>query len=82
MLLRSINPHITISCAKNLSPDLALYAICFQIDILVFEGRKETERKKINIGRPRIELVSRQNKFNSGRFSALSTCANEAEVRN
>ena len=53
----------------------------FKIEILVFEGSKETERKKKEIGRPRIEPVSRQNKFDSGRFSALCTCANEAVVR-
>ena len=32
-------------CKKSV-PDLALYAICVQIDILVFEGRKETEEEK------------------------------------
>ena len=47
---------VTITCAKKLYPDLALYAICFKTDILVFEGSKETERKK-KIGRPRIEPV-------------------------
>ena len=33
------------------------------------------------IGRARIEPVSQQNKFDSGRFSALSTFANKAVVR-
>ena len=33
---------------------------------------------KKKIYRPRIEPVSRQNKFKSGPFSALSTCANQA----
>ena len=30
---------------------------------------------------PRIEPVSRQNKFERGTFSALPACANEAVVR-
>ena len=34
---------------------------------------------KKNYG-PRIEPVSRQNKFKTGLFSALSTCTNEAVV--
>ena len=51
-----------------------------QIDILVFEACKETEREKKKIGRPRIKPVSRQNKFDSGPFSALSTCTNETVV--
>ena len=46
--------------------------------ILIFES-KGTERKKIDW--PHIEPVSRQNKFESDPFSALSTCANEAVVR-
>ena len=53
----------------------------FKIGILIFERSKGTERKKKKkIYRPRIEPVSRQNKFESGPFSALSTCANEAVV--
>ena len=53
--------------------------IFLKIDILIFERSKGTERKKKK-DRPRIELVSRQNKVNSGPFSALSACANETEV--
>ena len=33
------------------------------------------------IERPRIEPVSRQNKFEPGTFSALPACANKAVVR-
>ena len=33
------------------------------------------------IERPRIKPASRQNKFESGTFSALPACANEAVVR-
>ena len=53
--------------------------IFFKIDILISERSKGTERKKKKkkIGRPRIEPVSRQNKVDSGPFSALSACANE-----
>ena len=51
--------------------------IFFKIDILIFERSKGTERKKKKIGRPHIEPVSRQNKVDSGPFSALSACANE-----
>ena len=55
--------------------------IFFKIDILIFERSKGTEqKKKKKIGRPRIELVPRQNKVNSGLFSALSACANETVV--
>ena len=67
---------VTITSAKNLFPDFAPYAV-FYIDILIFE-RKEQNKKKIN--RPHIEPVSWQNKLQSGPFSALSTCANEAVV--
>ena len=35
------------------------------------------KKKKKKIGQPRIEPVSRQNKVDSGLFSALSACANE-----
>ena len=55
------------------------YVHFFKIDILIFERSKGTEQNK-KIYQPRIEPVSRQNKFDSGPFSALSTCANEAVV--
>ena len=51
-----------------------------KIDILIFERSKGTERKKKKIGQPRIEPVSRQNKVDSGPFSALSACANKTVV--
>ena len=58
-------------------PTLHVYVcIFFKIDILIFERSKGTERKKNY--QPRIKPVSQQNKFESGGFSALSTCANEA----
>ena len=53
------------------------YVHFFRIDILIFESwSKGTEQKKIY--HPRIEPVTRQNKFESGPFGALSTCSNEA----
>ena len=41
---------------------------------------KEQNEKKIDLW-PRIEPASGQNKFESGPFSALSNCVNEAVVR-
>jgi len=46
-----------------------------------FWKKKRNRPKKKKIDRPHIELVSRQNKLESGRFSALFGCANEATAR-
>ena len=43
--------------------------------------RKKRNRTKEKIGQPCIEPVLQQKKFDSGQFSALSTCANKAVVR-
>ena len=49
--------------------------------ILGFERSTEKEwEKKLHRPPPRIEPASRQNKLESGPFSALATCANEAVV--
>ena len=46
-----------------------------------FEKCREREReKKLDRPPPRIEPASGQNKLESGPFSALATCANEAVV--
>ena len=41
---------------------------------------KENGKKKLDRPPPRIEPASGQNKLESGPFSALATCANEAVV--
>ena len=62
---------VTITCKNNQFPVSEPMCIFFKIVILIFERSKKTERKK-KIYRPRIEPVSRQNKLESGPFSALS----------
>jgi len=47
---------------------------------LIFERSREIDREK-KIDRPRIEPVSQQNKLESGPFSTLFACANEAKAR-
>ena len=63
--------QIYVSIDRFLLAIIRAYVQFFKIDILIFERSKGTERKK-KIYWPRIEPVSRQNKFESGPFSALS----------